>query len=323
MPPPLSDPTDPNLDPKPTEPDADGDRGADMDGSEPIDTPVPLVDPNAGWTLLSGDQSLSEGEANRVAGHHGGTVILVAGCLDAGKTTMLVQLFDQFLRGPFAGLTFAGSETLDAFDARHFGCRYDSGNPKPDTDRTPDIDMRFLHLRLAEDGQRRALLPTDLRGELFEDLVNGAKVADRIPIAATAAKTVLLVDGATLADLRSRETAETNALLLIGSLASAGGLRHGSPLLIVLSKADLLDHDKALLGWAKACLSRLEDEAKRRGFTNVDHLVLAARPEAGGSPQGLKRLLKWMWEPSSELPVRTPAVLPAGRTYLTGRLGDQ
>lgn len=323
MAPPLSDHTDPNLDLEPAEPDTISTGDAGPEGPEPIETPPPPVDPDAGWTLLSGDQSLTEGEANRVAAHHGGVVILVAGCLDAGKTTMLVQLFDQFLRGPFAGLTFAGSETLDAFDARHFGCRYDSGNDKPDTDRTPDTEMRFLHLRLTENGHRRALLPTDLRGELFEDLVNGAKVADRIPIAATAAKTVLLVDGATFADLKSRETAETNALLLIGSLASEGGLRHGSPLLIVLSKADLLDHDKALFDWAKACLGRLEDEAKRRGFTNVDHLVLAARPETGGSPQGLEGLLKWMWEPFSEVPVRTPAVLPAGRTYLTGRLCDQ
>jgi len=79
---------------------------------------------------------------------------------------------------PFAGYRFGGSETLDAFDDRHFPCRIDSGNAYPSRNARP-TGQRFLHLLVVDElGQRETLLMPDLWGELFKDIAVGVNVAN-------------------------------------------------------------------------------------------------------------------------------------------------
>jgi hypothetical protein len=276
------------------------------------------------WVLLGGGRSLDAPEANRVAAENGATVVLVAGNLDSGKTTLLVQLWAQFLDGPFAGLRFAGSDTLDAFDERHFGSRVESGNNQEDTDRTQDQDMRFLHLRLADQNGRRDLLLTDLWGELFERVVHGGPVEGLIPIAPRADKAIILVDGAEIADLAQRQVSVANARLLIGSFSQAGGISKDAPMLVALSKSDRLDDlgDQGTAWWDDAA-GRLVSEARERGFTNVGSLTLAARPADGGSQRNLDALLSWIWETEPVKPLVEAEAVPSGRVFTTGRFASE
>jgi hypothetical protein len=272
-----------------------------------------------GWVGLGGAESLTWEEADRVAARHGATIVLVAGNQDSGKTTLLLQLWAQFLRGTYAGYRFAGSETLDALDDRHYPCRVDSGNLYPETERTTDTDMRFLHFRVADaTGERQALLMTDLWGELFKDIATGAKVADRVPVAPKADKTMVIIDGEDIADDTKREAALRNAKTLIGAFASEGGLRLDAPLLVLLSKSDALQAKN--MEWYDLRVTNLVDFAKGSGFIAVEEHRVAARPPKS-DPQGLDRVLEWMCSLQERAAIIEPVRLPrSGRVFTTGRM---
>jgi hypothetical protein len=247
-------------------------------------------------------------------------IILVAGNQESGKTTLLLQLWAQFLRGPFAGYRFAGSETLDAFDDRHYPCRVDSGNPYPFTEHTTDTDTRFLHLRVADkDGERQALLMTDLWGELFKDIAMGAKVADRVPVAPKADKTIVIIDGEEIAGETKREAAMRNAKTLIGAFAAEGGLRLDAPLMVLLSKSDALDSKH--MAWYGERVSKLVEFIEAAGFARVEEHRVAARP-LDADPNGLERVLEWMCARETPVPVVEPEPTPnSGRVFTTSRMG--
>jgi hypothetical protein len=307
-----------------SDPGAPVDPPEDVVEAPPTDEPAPEVvaAPSAddGWVGLAGAESLTWQEADRVAARHGATIVLVAGNQDSGKTTLLLQLWAQFLRRPFAGFRFAGSETLDAFDDRHYPCRVDSGNPYPLTEHTTDTDTRFLHLRVADAaGERQALLMTDLWGELFKDIALGAKVADRVRVAAKADKTMVIIDGEEVADDTRREAALRNAKTLIGAFASEGGLRLDAPLMVLLSKSDVLKPKDA--EWYERKVAKLVEFAGASGFTAVEEHRVAARPP-DKDPEGLEKVLEWMCAREARAPVIEPERTPgSGRVFTTGRMG--
>lgn len=305
------------------------DPGAPIDPDDVAEAPanevpatevVPVPPADVGWVGLGGAESITWEQADRVAARHGATIVLVAGNQESGKTTLLLQLWAQFLRGRFAGFRFAGSETLDAFDDRHYPCRVDSGNSYPLTEHTTDTDTRFLHLRVAAAaGERQALLMTDLWGDLFKDIATGAKVADRLPVAPKADKTMVIIDGEQVADDTTREAALRNAKTLIGAFASEGGLRLDAPLMVLLSKADALKAND--MEWYQRKVAKLVEFAEASGFTAVEEHRVAARPP-DKDPEGLEKVLEWMCAREARAPVIEPKRTPgSGRVFTTGRMG--
>lgn len=266
------------------------------------------------WVVLGGDVSLDLSQVNEIAAEMGATIVLVGGNQEAGKTTLLVALYDQFLFGQFGGMSFVESKTLDAFDGRQFGSRVESGNDRPNMERTEEREMRFLHLRLAAaDGTQKVLLPTDVWGEVFEELANGTDVAANIPIATRIDKTVILIDGEKVASPTARQTVEKQATLLIGALLDDGGLEHSASLLIALSKADAVKGDAAV--WYDKCAEKLKSVATARGAVTVETTKFAAAPKDGSEPSGLVAVFQWMLAD-----IARPSAVKATRTAESDRV---
>ena len=156
---------------------------------------------------LGGDESLTATEAHEFAAEHGAAVILLAGEFEAGKTTLIVEMYSRFLDGPVDGWLFAGSNTLVALDKRHLPTRYASGNAAATTERTQPEHEGLLHLRVVKDERTVPLFFTDLRGERFEHVADGVAAADEVPYAARANRTLVLIDGERIGDLALRQTA--------------------------------------------------------------------------------------------------------------------
>jgi hypothetical protein len=269
------------------------------------------------WVQLGSDVALSVSEADDVAGERGATVVLVAGEYEAGKTTLLVELYARFLHGSFDGWAFAGSRTLMAFDKRHFPTRQASGRSTPTTERTQDEDMRVLHLRLASGPREVVLMPSDIRGEFFEHLIDGAPVADEVPLAARSDKVLILINGAKIADGYQRQEAMMRAQMLVGALTEKGGVSRGCPTAIVLAKADLVD--EAGLRWFEEEAARLQEWARERGV-QASVLLVAARPDAApDEPEHLEEILRFLVELAPVVTDRSVAALPDDRAF--GRLG--
>lgn len=251
---------------------------------------------------LGGDEALSLVEGDDLTAKCRCTVVLVAGEFESGKTTLLVELFAKFLISPFADWSFGGSRTLRAFDHRHKTARVSSGAARASTERTQDDDMRLLHLRLGRHDNGRAappsemqdILVSDVRGEFFENVINGGDIAVEVPLADRADCCVVLIDGSLLAMPQSRHEAFFRIRQLVGGLTSPGGIRDGVPLAVICSKADLLPPDQT--DDVTALLSDLNGWCESRSLHPTNILVSARPADPSRNEQGLGELLRWITE---------------------------
>jgi hypothetical protein len=260
--------------------------GADEPASEEQASENGPAEPPA-VVSFGGDVALGLSQANDLRAERPATVVLLAGETSAGKTTLIVELFEQFLKGPFGGWGFAGSRTLRAIDERHGPSRASSGRGSPDTKRTPDEGIAFLHLALSGD-QRVDLLLSDLSGELFQNIVDGASVGEQVPIALSCDVCVVLIDGSLMTSVSTRERAFSRARRLLGGLTQAGGLVGGTRVVVAATKSDLWASDaaadiatrlEALVGWV------------RELGLDASSLTVSARPPADKARVGLAEVL--------------------------------
>jgi hypothetical protein len=275
-----------------------------------------------GWPTVDGSQSsaskfiafdsgdsLGLSQANDLRAERPCRFILIAGEVRAGKSTLLAQLFGKFLKGSYEGWTFAGSKTLKAFDIVHAPSRASSGKNSPDTLRTPDEGMRFLHLRLSH-ASRVDLLLSELSGERFKSVINGASVTDLAPVSSVADRCIVLVDGDALLSASTRGRAFDRARRMIGGLTESGGILAGTPTLLLATKADLW------LSVAEAEVAReMEDLtafSNERGL-NARSSSLAARPVGAVVVEtGMPDVVRWMVEEDTTTPESSIALPQLG-----------
>ena len=92
-------------------------------------------------------EALTYPEGSSILRRAGGKVIVVIGAQFSGKTTLLSRIYEEFERGKFAGMRFAGSMTLLEYSRRCWLASCGSMRKKPDTERTKDWESdRLLHL---------------------------------------------------------------------------------------------------------------------------------------------------------------------------------
>ena len=184
-----------------------------------------------------------QGDLIHVAARGRPLVIGILGAHDAGKTTFLVILYLQLLRGErTAGHRFAGSYTLGAWDDLTSWMRWDKAGVSPTfpphTSSRSTRQPGLLHLALrSSDGRLRDLLLTDAPGEWFKCWSNKeddpdaegarwvARNADAFLIFADSAR----LSGATLGQTRRA---------LRELLGRAGPHAQGRPSMLLWSKSD-------------------------------------------------------------------------------------
>lgn len=264
----------------------------ELPGEEIEETAEDAVPEDAGKALATSSDPLALSDTEDLAARHGVTVVLVAGEVGTGKTTLLVALWNRMLvDGAIGDVEFAGSRTSLAFERRAWRSRFLSRGEKPDTERTSHQDSGFLHLRLAVDRTLREILISDIAGETFERVRQGADFDSEIDWLERAAVALVLVDGEAIESNRRRSTELQNARRLMLKLRE---VVHGRVLrtAVVLTKADCLQAARAdwvreeavLMGLAK----QIDSEARL--------FETAARPQDGSTPVGLDGLLEWLLE---------------------------
>ncbi|WP_139977631.1 TRAFAC clade GTPase domain-containing protein [Nocardioides litoris] len=259
--------------------DVDDDEYASIPGS-----------PSANLLELGGGLAFSMEDVTEFLEREAGTIVLIAGPVGSGKTTLVVELYARFLYGPFAGATFSGSETLRALDSRHFPALEKSGGVSPTTTRTSDEDLRLLHLRLNAGGSDHNLLFSDVRGEFFENVIDGESVQREIPLVRRVDRCLIVVDGERAANPRQRDAVFTEARQLAGGLRSA--LSAGTPVAVLCTKWDLVESKRQ---------ESVRFEAERiASFAAGDShepivLTLSVRPGPPASDiTGLVEVLDWL-----------------------------
>lgn len=266
-------------------------------------------------------EGLSALEAEALCASRRSTVIVLAGGVRSGKTTLLTSIYEQLNQQPFGSYLFAGSETLFGFESRVHGWREYSGEPAPMTERTGISQPPWLHLVLREcpPAQPHQLLMADLSGEHFDRLVSGERAPDSLPMLSRADHVALVLNGRKLADPRERLIERSRGEQLLQILAAPGVLCSTSVLSIVVAKLDryLLDGRE----------DDLDDLAARLQKTaGIEHpLALfrtAAQPRSAKYPigHGVDALLgHWLAQPGFLETQEPPELTPANSAY--GRFG--
>jgi len=232
---------------------------------------------------------LESGAANEITSRALTNVILLAGTAESGKTTLLATLYLLFQKGPFATFSFAGSRTLVGFEKRVHNARLASKLSKPQTERSKFSEL--LHLRVRKQDRSapgKDLLLCDLWGEDFREAKDSIDGCKRLGIIRRADAFVLLVDGAKLSNLESRQSAKSDPIELLGNILDCKMLAETAEVDVVHTKWDLIEGraDRSEIG---DFADHVDAEIKRHFARRIGSLRfsrIAAHSQDGSLPLG-------------------------------------
>lgn len=217
-------------------------------------------------------------------------LIGIVGEHDSGKTTLVCSIYEQFLRGPFAGYLFAGSRTLIGFERRAHYARVDSGRTYPDTPRTSiSEDLRFFHLAVVREDSaatRSDLMLSDRAGETYGQARNNSEMVRILVEVSKAHCVVILLDGGRVANPVERAGAMQAVRQTLRTLLDGEGIGSESRVQIVTTKRDLLlghAEEDAIEETLSRFRQRLKDDFEDR-LAELSFWEIAARDPKGNMP---------------------------------------
>ncbi len=146
-------------------------------------------------------------------------LIVLAGPVKGGKTTLLTSLYELFQWGSVADQCFSWSVTLPGFEQKCHPARTASDNATAETQRTPykGPDPYYLHLQttpISSQYPKTDFLFTDVSGEMFDHAINSEDECKLLTFVKRAAHLVLLIDGAKVVqDSRNTVVQKTKSIL--------------------------------------------------------------------------------------------------------------
>lgn len=287
------------------------DLGNDTDVFEQVNSGQPK-EADKGWITLPPAGMLSLEDADAMLRWRPASLVAIVGERNGGKTTLVTELYERFLRGGFAGHLFSHSLSLLGFERKSFQSRAESGGEKPDTPRTSAQDgLSFFHLAVANDAtlRRTDLLISERAGEAYREVRDKPANATGIVEVEKARTVAFVVDGERVADGRRRAEALASVRHIARAFVDAGCISADAEVQVVTTKFDLL-HDE-IGAEAIQALSEFERrfvESYDGRFAAVSVHRIAARDPNGAfaAGHGIERLLKSWTRPVIPFTLRLP-----------------
>ena len=292
-------------------------RSDDIDVFEQAEAGRP-VEQDQRWITLPPSSMLSIEDADAMLRWRPASLIAVVGERNGGKTTLVTEIYERFLRGPFAGTLFAHSLSLLGFERKSFQSRAESRAEVPDTPRTSKQDgLRMFHLAVADDGdlRRTDLLVSERAGEVYREIRDKPARAAELLEVRKAATVALVIDGQRVLDDRRRAEVFASVRNILRALADGGVINPRAQVQLVTTKCDLLDTDEGAA--ARDALGEFEKRTTvsyAGRFAVIEAFRTAARDPRGviEPARGLAPLLRsWLRsrsEPAVEVPT-APALV--------------
>lgn len=234
--------------------------------------------------VLRSGMELTTGDLDALAREHPATLVALVGPPDAGKTTLVATLYEQFRQAKVPDFVFAGSHSLLAFERRCHLSRLVSNLEQPQTERSNSSDEElFYHLRVARPGDsvhKEDVFLLDVAGEGYQELRTSADACRAITSLQRVDFLVLLIDGEKLTKPASRYLALFQAVNFLQCVWDSGAIAHACLLQVVMTKADKLPTaERATL--AAELRNTIEAQIGSR-FPTREFAQVAARPDNPG-----------------------------------------
>ena len=192
--------------------------------------------------LLFPGNALPLADTFTVAQAHEARLVVLLGEKGSGKTTLLAELYQKFLRGPFAGCLFTESKTLPGFEERCYLARTSSGRERSHTERTKSGAISLVHLAVRPEELTSPachLLLTDMSGEYVRQMRSSEDEAQELrPLLRRADRVVFVVDGERLTAPASRQQTVANARMHFRALLEIDAIGQTTPVDHVVTKWD-------------------------------------------------------------------------------------
>lgn len=253
------------------------------------------------------------------------TVVAILGPHDAGKTSLIAGLFEQFQRGPIEDFQFAGSRTLHAFEIACHESRAASERHEPDSSRTPLGEVQFFHIDITRSGEdvRLALLIGDRAGEEYRTAANDTQSVAGFHELRRAQTLTLLVDGNRLVNPILRHQARNEVLRIAQAVVDGGGTTGRQRMAVTLTKLDEVKdaaHEQRVRDDFRSLLTQLQANFASH-FSAIQAFEVAASPKKDTVPAGtgLPALLSYWMQGSPAVP--SVLAKPARSERIFRRLG--
>ena len=232
--------------------------------------------------------------------------IALVGEQKVGKTTLLASIYGMYCKGPFAGLTFAGSETLLAFARLQAFALLSSGRASPVVPRTSRRDaVSFFHLALARTRRDVVnLVISDRSGETYAAARTRTDLIQQLQELRQADRICFLLDGGRLAMRDQRPAYTRHFRQMINALYDDGALARAGDVEVLSTKFDITrgSHDKDTLGFLDDYQAGLISDFRRKGL-NIKAYHICALPKVDRSIGfvGLDEMIR-RWTAPEQLP---------------------
>lgn len=210
---------------------------------------TPVAPSLPGLISLPAGTVLGESQAQAMAADCPVRLVVTAGAVDCGKTTLLSIVYELFQTGPVSSILFAGCETFPAFEQRCHLSRTDSENDEAQTPRTPydGPHPEYLHLKIQEgvdSAVHTDFLFTDVSGEMFEHARNSTDECKRLTFLRRAAHLVVFFDCEKAVQPDKRWGMVQDAKSLLQSCLDSGILSPACYITVLWAKCDFFQAAK-------------------------------------------------------------------------------
>jgi len=196
------------------------------------------------WVVLPSAELLDVPGADELLRWRAANLVAVVGERNSGKTTLITELYERYLRGAFAGHIFAHSRTLVGFERKTFESRLASERIVPDTLRTSERDgLLFFHLGLvSDDGEMRRsdLLISERAGETYRKARDRPETSQELSELRRANRVAFLLDGERVAAGRTRAEVFASVRGMIRAFSESSAISPTAEIQLVTTKVDLL-----------------------------------------------------------------------------------
>lgn len=213
---------------------------------ESVENLIPSEDDSAEekvYELPLGEE-LSLGEIYKISSSEVSKLIMFAGSVGCGKTTLLTSIYHQFLSSAENRYYFMGSKTLLAFEQRAHFTRIQSNQSSPVMQRTNNgVLDSYLHLKLYDTQTKYAknIFISDFSGEDFDKIKGSVDTAkEELAMVKQMKLLCIILDGKKITSSQFRYREINNAKMLLKTLNDAELLHNSAKVIAIVSKYDLI-----------------------------------------------------------------------------------
>lgn len=252
--------------------------------SVPVNAPVKSGStPRPRPSRLHSGGAVTLEQTTKIAGRRKSRLIVLAGPVASGKTTIVAAIYESFHSGPFAGQVFGGSATLVALEQRCHEGRLASGLEIPTTARTSRTQIGDLvHLTVSPEAAPLLgdIFINDVTGEFFGAIVRRPSAAAEMAVLAKADRVAITLDGLLLLDRDRRDLAVYESQILARAIVEHGMLKPEARVDIVVTKLDKIMENGGNADYARAVAADVS-KAVTAAFRG-EIILTCARSEVAG-----------------------------------------